>query len=389
MVTRTSGRVIPGILTVLIQRGYAAACGPTQQVCGNGCMAINATCCADGLHHCPSGTICDLQAHTCNATTTSLDLAPCPLGWETCATNVHKCVLAGAMCCPDGIHFCSKGTMCSGDSLKCSAVASRESQGAGQRTGTIAGLIIGVLAGLLVLIGAAIFLLGRYRRQGRAKENVEEDVFTAKSPSIKWNEPRLSNDNTREPGPRQKNRTFWTSLQSYVPTTTIDRQTPARPTSTFWTDSAILPGLQAQRSATPPQATLRNSSTTQLVPSPLHWLLGPRHPEILGPPSSPANAQYIGTRDAERRRGRNTRRMTYWLVRQPYYKEHDDEICLNLGDRVEIFEIFSDGWARALNCSTYQEGFIPMTTLQEMSQDLDEYERELANSPAVTIQYAI
>uniref|UniRef100_A0A8C7FIW6 Granulin b n=1 Tax=Oncorhynchus kisutch TaxID=8019 RepID=A0A8C7FIW6_ONCKI len=101
------------------------------------CPLPNAVCCDDHLHCCPHGTVCNLEASTCDdpsgfnmpwvtkvaALTTQAQLATekcdeqtmCPGGTTCCRQNSGQwacCPLPHAVCCDDHEHCCPKGYTC-------------------------------------------------------------------------------------------------------------------------------------------------------------------------------------------------------------------------------------------------------------------------------------
>ncbi|XP_075924861.1 progranulin isoform X2 [Petromyzon marinus] len=100
---------------------------------GYGCCPLPAAvCCSDGLHCCPSGTVCDLAHGMCQKGKISvpwLEKTPtftprnkqCPDG-TSCGDDATCCPLASgqygccsledAVCCSDYLHCCPKNTMC-------------------------------------------------------------------------------------------------------------------------------------------------------------------------------------------------------------------------------------------------------------------------------------
>ncbi|XP_041758951.1 granulin b isoform X2 [Coregonus clupeaformis] len=101
------------------------------------CPLPNAVCCNDHLHCCPHGTVCNLEASTCDdpsgfnmpwvtkvpALTTQAPLATemcdeqtmCPGGTTCCRQNSGQwacCPLPDAVCCDNNEHFCPKGYTC-------------------------------------------------------------------------------------------------------------------------------------------------------------------------------------------------------------------------------------------------------------------------------------
>nr|XP_046146694.1 progranulin-like [Oncorhynchus gorbuscha] len=101
------------------------------------CPLPNAMCCNDHLHCCPHGTVCNLEASTCDdpsgftmpwvakvpalATQTPLatekcdEQTMCPRGTTCCRQNSGQsacCPLPHAVCCDDHEHCCPKGYTC-------------------------------------------------------------------------------------------------------------------------------------------------------------------------------------------------------------------------------------------------------------------------------------
>ncbi|XP_029562755.1 progranulin isoform X1 [Salmo trutta] len=101
------------------------------------CPLPNAMCCNDHLHCCPHGTVCNLEASTCDdpsgftmpwvakvpALATQTPLATekcdeptmCPRGTTCCRQNSGQsacCPLPHAVCCDDHEHCCPKGYTC-------------------------------------------------------------------------------------------------------------------------------------------------------------------------------------------------------------------------------------------------------------------------------------
>uniref|UniRef100_A0A8C6SQE1 Granulin b n=1 Tax=Neogobius melanostomus TaxID=47308 RepID=A0A8C6SQE1_9GOBI len=98
------------------------------------CPLAEAVCCKDHLHCCPHGTVCNLEASTCDDSTGSVVMPlvgktpvegsdntqcdkskTCP-GKETCCKTPTGawgcCPLPEAVCCDDHIHCCPHGTVC-------------------------------------------------------------------------------------------------------------------------------------------------------------------------------------------------------------------------------------------------------------------------------------
>uniref|UniRef100_A0A3Q2ZK57 Granulin b n=1 Tax=Hippocampus comes TaxID=109280 RepID=A0A3Q2ZK57_HIPCM len=100
------------------------------------CPMPDATCCSDGLHCCPHGTICNLAAATCddpaNGAASVRAISPpntkcnesmvCP-GTSTCCQDVAGdwacCPLKEAVCCHDGFHCCPHGKRCNLEAKTC------------------------------------------------------------------------------------------------------------------------------------------------------------------------------------------------------------------------------------------------------------------------------
>lgn len=107
------------------------------------CPLPKAVCCEDHLHCCPHGTVCNLQASTCDdptggAMTPWFGKVPafpfltdnskcdkstsCP-GKSTCCRTVSGawacCPLPQAVCCDDHIHCCPHGTVCNLEAESC------------------------------------------------------------------------------------------------------------------------------------------------------------------------------------------------------------------------------------------------------------------------------
>ncbi|XP_068161301.1 granulin b [Antennarius striatus] len=107
------------------------------------CPLPEAMCCADHLHCCPHGTVCNLKTSTCddpsgNAMMPWFNKTPaipspisnskcdkstsCP-GKSTCCKSASGqwacCPLPQAVCCDDHIHCCEHGTVCNLESETC------------------------------------------------------------------------------------------------------------------------------------------------------------------------------------------------------------------------------------------------------------------------------
>ncbi|XP_072311978.1 granulin b [Eucyclogobius newberryi] len=98
------------------------------------CPLPKAVCCKDHLHCCPHGTVCNLEASTCDSPTggpvmrlvgkatvegsdnTKCDeTASCPGKSTCCKTSTGDwgcCPLPEAVCCDDHVHCCPHGTVC-------------------------------------------------------------------------------------------------------------------------------------------------------------------------------------------------------------------------------------------------------------------------------------
>lgn len=115
----------PGSSTCCKTAGGTWACCPLPQ----------AVCCDDRIHCCPYGTVCNLEAKTCDNPTGSPAAIPwlekvsaltvsdekcdqqtiCPRGSTCCRSNSGQwacCPLPQAVCCDDHEHCCPKGYRC-------------------------------------------------------------------------------------------------------------------------------------------------------------------------------------------------------------------------------------------------------------------------------------
>ncbi|XP_003382695.1 PREDICTED: prestalk protein-like [Amphimedon queenslandica] len=104
------------------------------------CPYLDATCCSDGIHCCPSGEICDVARGTCFygdsakamikklsflKSPTKVKNVVCPNGRQECPDDNTCCELksgsygccprADAVCCADKIHCCPNGYTCEND----------------------------------------------------------------------------------------------------------------------------------------------------------------------------------------------------------------------------------------------------------------------------------
>ncbi|XP_034563419.1 granulin b isoform X2 [Notolabrus celidotus] len=107
------------------------------------CPLPKAVCCEDHMHCCPHGTVCNLEASTCDDSTGStvmpwLEKVPtfplltensrcdkttsCP-GKATCCKTTGGgwacCPLPQAVCCDDHVHCCPHGTVCNLENQSC------------------------------------------------------------------------------------------------------------------------------------------------------------------------------------------------------------------------------------------------------------------------------
>ncbi|XP_068610498.1 LOW QUALITY PROTEIN: granulin b [Brachionichthys hirsutus] len=141
---------IPAAATEMVaaQRVFSVHCNESV-VCADGntccelsggewacCPLPKAVCCEDRLHCCPHGTICNLEASTCDDPTgnavipwfTKTPAVPLPTdgskcdestscpGNSTCCKSASGqwvcCPLPRAVCCDDQVHCCRHGTIC-------------------------------------------------------------------------------------------------------------------------------------------------------------------------------------------------------------------------------------------------------------------------------------
>ncbi|XP_034425893.1 granulin b isoform X2 [Hippoglossus hippoglossus] len=106
------------------------------------CPLPKAVCCEDHMHCCPHGTVCNLEASTCDDPTANTAVMPwlhhvpvfpivtdkcdnstsCP-GESTCCKTVIGdwacCPLPQAVCCDDYVHCCPHGTVCNLEEESC------------------------------------------------------------------------------------------------------------------------------------------------------------------------------------------------------------------------------------------------------------------------------
>ncbi|XP_062270247.1 granulin b [Platichthys flesus] len=108
------------------------------------CPLPEAVCCDDHMHCCPHGTVCNLEASTCDDPVTNTAVVPwldhvpvfpietddskcdkstsCP-GKSTCCKTATGdwacCPLSKAVCCDDHVHCCPHGTVCNLEAESC------------------------------------------------------------------------------------------------------------------------------------------------------------------------------------------------------------------------------------------------------------------------------
>ncbi|XP_056404114.1 progranulin isoform X2 [Hyla sarda] len=106
------------------------------------CPYVQAVCCSDHLHCCPSGYTCDVASGSCNKPSSTLEkTTPVkPLGnvwcdaYHFCADGQTCCVGPGGywqccpfshgVCCPDRVHCCPYGHVCLNSGSFCSRTGS-------------------------------------------------------------------------------------------------------------------------------------------------------------------------------------------------------------------------------------------------------------------------
>ncbi|XP_037133247.1 granulin b isoform X1 [Syngnathus acus] len=116
------------------------------------CPLAKAVCCADKLHCCPKGTVCDLASSRCmspggdwrplmdklpatpRVSGPGTSSTPCPGGASLCPDTFTCCQRLGgdygccpmpdATCCSDGLHCCPRGTACNLAAGTCDGAAS-------------------------------------------------------------------------------------------------------------------------------------------------------------------------------------------------------------------------------------------------------------------------